>query len=512
MFHVNTRSLSKNFDRLQNVLSAVETKFDVVGITETKQQVEKDFITNVDLDGCCVYTQPSNSNAGGVAHYVNNKLVLYFAKLSVGNGFWSNLRAANPVTDRNAITLQGSSRKLKRAELDLKFLLNCCDNNVHPKFVHWKNLNGKSFRKQHQHYRRLLKEEIQSLTKRCRCLREEVKLHERTLSNSTTWMNFMIIKVSINRLLENEALKIKSRLDKKLDALILDKQLKDGIKPNPNPLISNLTGLTLTAEETEVLMLGLKHGLAIRPKETEIIAIVESIWDQLECSDAIKDNYMSKERAKMALRSFAYNYLDLDIKQYGLDSKRIKVLRKLKNKCVILKPDKGSGIVLLKREDYVSSLNKMFLDASKFKKIHPTLMRMNSLQRYLNGLFNKGEISEQEKKDMRPMAVQLGRAHGLPKMHKEFDTIPKFRRIINTTGTPYDDVGKYLAKLLNPLTANEFSLKDSFDATTRIQNIPQDLFDKGYKFISFDVESLFTNVPLAKTINIVLNRVYDQKK
>ena len=260
----------------------------------------------------------------------------------------------------------------------------------------------------------------------------------------------MIINVSINRLLENEALKVKSRLDKKLDALILDKQLKDGIKPNPNSLmilITNLAGLTLTVEETEVLMFGLKHGLATRPKETEIVVIVESIWEQLERLDAIKDNYMSKERAKMALCSFAYNYLDLDIKQYGLDSKRIKVSSKLKNKCVILKPGKGSGIVLLKREDYISSLDKMFSDASKFKKIYrdPTLMRMNSLQRYLNGLFNKGEISEQEKKDMRPMAAQLGRAHGLPKTHKEFDTIPKFRPIIDTTGTPYYDVGKYLA-------------------------------------------------------------------
>ena len=158
----------------------------------------------------------------------------------------------------------------------------------------------------------------------------------------------MIIKVSINRLLENEALKVKSRLDKKLDALILYKQLKDGIKPDPNSTITNLAGLTLTAEETEILMLGLKHVLATRPKETEIIVIVESIWEQLERLDAIKDTYMSKERAKMALNSFAYNYLDLDIKQYGLDSKRIKVLRKLKKKCVILKPDKGNGIVLLK--------------------------------------------------------------------------------------------------------------------------------------------------------------------
>ena len=70
---MNTRSLSKNFDQLQNVLSAAETKFDLIGITETKQ-LNKNFITNVNLDGYQMYTQPSNSNAGGVAIYVNNKL------------------------------------------------------------------------------------------------------------------------------------------------------------------------------------------------------------------------------------------------------------------------------------------------------------------------------------------------------------------------------------------------------------------------------------------------------
>ena len=61
IFHVNTRSLSKNVDQLLIVLCEVETIFDVIGITETNQQVEKNFITNVDLDGYCVYTQPSKS-------------------------------------------------------------------------------------------------------------------------------------------------------------------------------------------------------------------------------------------------------------------------------------------------------------------------------------------------------------------------------------------------------------------------------------------------------------------
>ena len=37
------------------------------------------------------------------------------------------------------------------------------------------------------------------------------------------------------------------------------------------------------------------------------------------------------------------------------------------------------------------------------------------------------------------------------------------------------------------------------------------MFEEGYQFVSFDAESLFTNVPLSKTINIILDRIYRQK-
>ena len=73
------------------------------------------------------------------------------------------------------------------------------------------------------------------------------------------------------------------------------------------------------------------------------------------------------------------------------------------------------------------------------------------------------------------------------------------------------NVGKYLSEVLNPLTSNEYTIKDSFDAVTRIKNIPQELFDQGYIFVSFDVVSLFTNVPLQKTIDIILKKVYVEK-
>ena len=54
-------------------------------------------------------------------------------------------------------------------------------------------------------------------------------------------------------------------------------------------------------------------------------------------------------------------------------------------------------------------------------------------------------------------------------------------------------------------------MKDSFEAVDCIHSIPPELFDEGYHYISFDVTSLFTNVPLNRTIKIILKRVYEEK-
>ena len=124
---------------------------------------------------------------------------------------------------------------------------------------------------------------------------------------------------------------------------------------------------------------------------------------------------------------------------------------------------------------------------------------------------NRGEINETEYKQLRPKHANAARAYGLPKTHKEFEQLPKFRPIIDTTGTTHHNVGKYLSNLLRPLTLNDFTLRDSFETAQSIRNIPKELYDDGYAFVSFDVVSLFTNVPLERTINVIMNRIYDKK-
>ena len=61
--------------------------------------------------------------------------------------------------------------------------------------------------------------------------------------------------------------------NKKLDALIFEKKMKDGLHNNPNDLITNLTGRILLDVEVEILKCGLKHGIATRPSEPEMMII-----------------------------------------------------------------------------------------------------------------------------------------------------------------------------------------------------------------------------------------------
>ena len=110
---------------------------------------------------------------------------------------------------------------------------------------------------------------------------------------------------------------------------------------------------------------------------------------------------------------------------------------------------------------------------------------------------------------MRPKNANPARAHGLPKIHKQYYQITKFRPIVDTTGSTHYSVGKYPTRLLNPLILNEYTLKDSFDAANKINQISSQFFDDGFVFVSFDVTSLFTNVPLSKTIDIILERIYN---
>ena len=214
------------------------------------------------------------------------------------------------------------------------------------------------------------------------------------------------------------------------------------------------------------------------------------------------------------LTCLRFQCLDFDNPRIRTDNRKIKCIKDILEDNVILKPDKGEGVVIISRSDYTTSMETLFSNRKRFRVIKedPTPTRLSSVQRYLRKLLERGEIDEATFQTIRPQAAKPARPHGLPKIHKKFDTIPKFRPIVDTTGTTHYGIGKFLSHLLHPLTTNEHAIKDTFDAKSRIESIDPAHFQQGFKYVSFDVESLLTNVPLERTIQVIEKRIYDDKE
>ena len=82
---------------------------------------------------------------------------------------------------------------------------------------------------------------------------------------------------------------------------------------------------------------------------------------------------------------------------------------------------------------------ELFADKTKYTKLNvdPTLTQLTTLQNYLRIIYNRGEITNDVYSEVQPQSTQPARAHGLPKIHKDFDNLPPFRPIIDTTGTDF---------------------------------------------------------------------------
>ena len=119
----------------------------------------------------------------------------------------------------------------------------------------------------------------------------------------------------------------------------------------------------------------------------------------------------------------------------------------------IVKAHKGNGVVFIYNVDYDQTLEQLFIDKKKFKQINKdlTMTQLSTFQNYLRSLFKRGELAEQQYKNLRPQNTRAERAHALPKIRKTFTVLPKFTTIVDTTSTCYYNVASYLTGLLNPL-------------------------------------------------------------
>ena len=152
-----------------------------------------------------------------------------------------------------------------------------------------------------------------------------------------------------------------------------------------------------------------------------------------------------------------------------------------------------------------SKFQKVYMDHDKI--LNHLIIMENRVTDVHKNLRDKKEIPIEQYKDLSPSGSRPGIMYDSAKVHKIItDSLPSFRPILSAIGTPTYKLSKFLVPMLEPLTANEYTIKDSFTFTEQLQS-----FDSKLVMASFDMESLFTNIPLQKTIDLCLENLFKDR-
>ena len=174
---------------------------------------------------------------------------------------------------------------------------------------------------------------------------------------------------------------------------------------------------------------------------------------------------------------------------------------------IMCKLDKGNGVVVLNKKEYVDKMNVILNDQLIFKKMDSvnSLSNLKHFQSFLTRL--------KKKKSAQPRILSENKAHindntyiilyGLPKIQK---VINPMRSILSSVGSYNHECAAWLSEILTPLCQRTSVVKDTFDFLNDISG----LSINNKVMASFDVKSLFINIPVQFTIDLRLDQIYVQ--
>ena len=262
-----------------------------------------------------------------------------------------------------------------------------------------------------------------------------------------------------------------------------------------NHTVVNLSKRTLTAEETNVLSLGMNFALV--PQSSPVEAIIQ----QTEPTLRRLDKPMADE-IRLEIHQALKKHKPAKPNISRQDLSAIKALRQDKS-IHILRADKGNATVVMDTSSYNNKVRDI-LDSSCYRELRkdPTPALERRLQQKLLSLQRSGNIPQPLYRQLRPSNSKCPRFFGQPKIHK---TDVPLRPIVATRGGPTYDTARHLAKILKPLVGNTIHhVKNSEQFANLLKDItlrPDDIM------VSFDVVSLFTNVPTPDASTIARDRL-----
>ena len=162
---------------------------------------------------------------------------------------------------------------------------------------------------------------------------------------------------------------------------------------------------------------------------------------------------------------------------------------------------------LLNKEDNIRNTEQL-LNQQTYCKIpeDPTSKQKTRLIKLLKNIKSEGGINEETYKRMYPTGAGSPKFYGLPKIHKPYTPL---RPIVSSTGTVSYNTAKELAKILKPLVGmSTHHLQNTKDFIQQLKDVR---LQQDESIISYDVKALFTSVPIQLVLNIIQNKLENDK-
>ena len=394
-----------------------------------------------------------------------------------------------------------SLKKHDNCALRISFLEQCRDSEITPKFLKFRIPNNGVFDDSsvHNFQRGLLHKEIgKARTALTQCItRLDQSRHCITQKLPSRCVPSAVIYSRIDRVAHRKA-----------TSATHEKKLKNLSLLQEKPLF-NVENTVKVIDVSVHIPKYVFQTLAMGPRNPVMTEFCEKeVLSELDCFlKFCKDNYISDS---------SINDINIKTLHYIKTCKKQKSPRHfiltqkfLKNHDLVAVPfDKGIGFCVMHRQNYNSKLDPI-IDLPQFIKVeekrknakHPILKEEDRVVSVLMDLKKKGKISEELLSELRPTGSQPPRLYGLAKVHKDGTPL---RPIVSMPGSAYQRVAKKIAAWLSLVP--ECRINTSTEKVAKqIQNmqLPPDEC-----LVSFDIVSLYTNVPVKESIKVCADLLF----
>ena len=320
-----------------------------------------------------------------------------------------------------------------------------------------------------------------------------------------SYFDFTCLLIIFRQFMVCQVQQIKERHNKKLQNLWLETQLC-----TPENTVLNLSFSTFPDRVIDVLKPGLKHP--VLPRFFSDLDIRVQLERACAVDKQLNPQHMNLQKISLLnlhLAQFEKSF------QHKLSMKTHKIflsyVKKLQSNDTIYVARCDKGNVIIDKEEYFSKLNAIVDDTSKFKVLdvpentpithHPILKQQNKISYFIKK-YVKPHVSTDTLNFILPCGAQPGKLYGLVKKHKVGNPL---RPVVSSIGTSEYNLAQYLNEFLLPVIYNKYSISSNTELLTSLKSYT---FTPNSRLVSFDVQSLFTNIPLKESIEIAADYVY----